>query len=385
MNDNVIILGAGASVDAGIPVLSNFVQVMWETAIRKTVYKEPLSETDCEIFRNAIKVRDELDHYHGRANFDDRNIEDILSILTFNLYEGKSNDRKRLNWIIKAIERTIELYCKVKYDEKKNMIQEFGNHTYIEFWDALLNHDDQDIPTIISFNYDLVLERALLQLLNNTAYKANQRYSNNVISFDYYFKNIESIKYLIKHQDYSLARSFNLTSGTRAEYFETERKDIQVKLLKLHGSINFTLENSKQKRATQAAEKSYILPPVFSKNNSRTIQPVWKEALISLRKAKNIVFIGYSLPQTDIYMQYFLKSSFGPNNSLNKIFVFDPALYKDSIDSRNMIDRYKACFSPQIHDRIDFTPYSDTDSFPEKGTFKHFVYELNNNPDYMIF
>lgn len=213
---------------------------------------------------------------------------------------------------------------------------------------------------------------------------STKKYSNEVLSFDYYFKNIESIKYLIKSQDYYVDRPNNTSRGTKAEFIENERKDIQVKLLKLHGSLNFTLENNKINRASLPAQKSYILPPVFNKNNSIRIQPVWKEALISLRNAKNIIFIGYSLPKTDIYMQYFLKSSFSPNNNLNRIFVFDPILYKDNIESKNMIDRFKDCFSPQIHDRIDFKPYCDLDSFL-KGTFKHFVYELKNNPDYMIF
>lgn len=54
------------------------------------------------------------------------------------------------------------------------MVQEIGNHVYIDFWDELLNRNDKDIPTIISFNYDLVLERALLQLLNNYRYNVNK-------------------------------------------------------------------------------------------------------------------------------------------------------------------------------------------------------------------
>ena len=155
--------------------------------------------------------------------------------------------------------------------------------------------------------------------------------------------------------------------------------------MKLHGSLNFSLENIKHNRSTVTASKSFILPPVFSKSNSIKIQPVWKEALISLREAKNIIFVGYSLPKSDIYMQYFFKSSFGPNNNLNRIFIFDPILYKDSQISKNMIKRYKECFSPQMHDRIDFKPYDEIDSYPDKGTFQHFVYELSQKPGGMIF
>ena len=87
------------------------------------------------------------------------------------------------------------------------------------------------------------------------------------------------------------------------------------------------------------------------------------------------VEVGYSLPQTDIYMQYFLKSALGPNTDLNKIFVFDPVLYNDDVKSREMKDRYACCFSPQLQKRIIFQP--DSDNYQkDKGTIKYFVHEM---------
>lgn len=85
ISNNVIILGAGFSHDAGIPLLGGFVERMWEFAARKTHNGNPLDAADLEIFEDAIQVKNELDSYHGRAVFDDRNIEDILSILSFNV------------------------------------------------------------------------------------------------------------------------------------------------------------------------------------------------------------------------------------------------------------------------------------------------------------
>ncbi len=78
MSNNVIILGAGFSYDAGIPLLGGFVERMWEFAARKTHNGQPLASADLEIFEDAIKVKSELDSYHGRAVFNDRNIEEAL-------------------------------------------------------------------------------------------------------------------------------------------------------------------------------------------------------------------------------------------------------------------------------------------------------------------
>ena len=115
MTDNVIILGAGFSHSAGIPLLGGFVERMWEFAVRKSHGGQDLSPQDLEIFEDAIKVKNELDGYHGRAVFDDRNIEDILSILSFNVLGGARGDKDKLNRMNRAIAKTIELCCTITH------------------------------------------------------------------------------------------------------------------------------------------------------------------------------------------------------------------------------------------------------------------------------
>lgn len=109
-----------------------------------------------------------------------------------------------------------------------------------------------------------------------------------------------------------------------------------------------------------------------------------------IRKAKNskksIVVVGYSLPQTDIYMQYFLKAALGPNMNLNKIFVFDPVLFRDNVHSEAMKGRYEACFAPQLRRRIEFRPdTSHVSTNTEPGTADHFIQLLESNRAGLIF
>ena len=167
MSDNVIILGAGSSHDAGIPLLAGFVNQIREYASKGISEEGPLSTSDLEVFAKAREVMEDLDKYHGRAEFDDRNIEDILSILSFNIIGGTQTEKDSLNWMIKAISRTIELTCKVKHNGKLSKLQSAGNDLYREFWKNLFMrfNDSPIIPTIVTFNYDLVLERALFQSL----------------------------------------------------------------------------------------------------------------------------------------------------------------------------------------------------------------------------
>ncbi len=113
--NNVLILGAGSSFDAGIPLLSGFVDKMWEFALRRTANGNPLTSADIETFDRAVNVRNDLSAYHGRASFDDRNIEDLLSILSFNALAGDRTDRAKLEAFNQAITRTIELSCAVQH------------------------------------------------------------------------------------------------------------------------------------------------------------------------------------------------------------------------------------------------------------------------------
>ena len=104
--DNVILFGAGASFDAKIPLLKDFVDAMWNFAIRGKSSNGPLSEEDKKLFNEAIKIRDDLERYHSRANFNIKNLEDILSLLSFEALAAGETTRKYDAWV-KAISKTI--------------------------------------------------------------------------------------------------------------------------------------------------------------------------------------------------------------------------------------------------------------------------------------
>jgi SIR2-like domain len=392
MTDNVIILGAGASVDAGIPLLSNFVDKMWELAMRGTHDGEPLSDDDKKIFSEAMKVRNELDSYHGRASFNDRNIEDILSILTFSTIGGKRSDREKLNWIVKAIARTIELTCTVKHSGDLETLETglLERDIYWNFWENLFKRFNlalNSFPSIINFNYDLVLERSLFKTLISErirqAYNEPEepaRFPFDGIIMEYYYKPINYLAYKIKEARKWGKGSFTPHPAeeiieTRLEQCNTNAltRPLKIEILKLHGSLNFPThinQTQKEYTPTNLTENPYIVPPTINKWVSKNDQAMWGAGLRMLREVKNIIFIGYSLPQTDIYVQYFIKAGIGPNTNLNKIYVFNPVLYQSG--KEQMKERFGNCFSPQLRDRIVFYPSGI-------GTFRDFVNLIAND------
>jgi hypothetical protein len=367
---------------------------MWELATRGTHNGEALTNDDKKIFNEAMMVRNELDGYHGRASFDDRNIEDILSILSFNLIGGGESDRQKLNWMTKAIARTIELTCEIKHDGQLDNIQESGSDIYRKFWENLFDRfkdSASSFPAIISFNYDLVLERALFQILIGSTYRQKNPYygsSPNEFPFDgitpkYYHKYLNDISYSVKYvrrgDNGELDNESTLWhSGTTLEKynFSELKHPLDIEILKLHGSLNFPSSekpNETNPLPTIPTKEPYIIPPIINKSIS-TEQTMWRIGLRRLREAKNIIIVGYSLPQTDIYMQYFIKAGIGPNTNLNRIIVFNPALSKESEENERMRERFGICFSPQIRNRIIFND----------GGFESFVYYINSKDLFFI-
>lgn len=398
MTDNVLILGAGFSYDAGIPMLNNFIERMWEYSIRGVAGETALTNDDKKILAEALDIRSEMDGYHGRVAFDDRNIEDILSMLAFNLMGGGTSDRNKLKAFTNAISKTIELSCNVKHTgiptgprPTYRAISD-GAETYRRFWKALFewHRGGQELPTIITFNYDLVLERSLLQVLTNTYYN---NYDNHLpfrsLSLDYQYKHFPKQNYQTAYMRYG---NFESKEGSILKYAESDNghPSANIELLKLHGSLNFPNSKSKSENElpsiTNVTENPYILPPVSNKQTNGSGNQSWRTALQRLREAKNVTFVGYSLPKTDMYMQFFLKAALGPNQELNRLFVFDPTLWANSEASSEMRKRYEMCFSEQLRSRIVFDPKLMHQSHSKfAGTTEHFVNVLEDDPSRILF
>lgn len=166
--DNVIIFGAGASYDANIPLLSNFVDKMWEFAIRGKNGEQKINEEDQKLLNDANNIRIRLENYNSRSNFNSRNIEDLLSILAF---DKSTNGKKDFQILVKAISKTIEISTNVPY--RGNYARVFKTirtkNTYFTFWDNFFEVHQQGYNiALLTFNYDLTLERSLFEYCMNT-------------------------------------------------------------------------------------------------------------------------------------------------------------------------------------------------------------------------
>ena len=307
----VVFCGAGLSVPAGIPAMAQFADRLRDLAI--------LSPTEQHDFDRIQSV------CAGMAsiiNVSPRNLEQLSSFLAvLNLsqpafqFPGCSQEMtpaKALQLITKCIVGVV----------KPNMRQSEATRP-----STLLHLCNEFDLTLVTTNYDLHIELCASQL-----------------------------------NDIQLVPSPGVTSAllTRPQHdglylasvFDARGKGSKLHLFKLHGSINwYTAPQDKRtvvehrlflpaaggpsnscalghaNRPLEDMSSNDVLlvaPTVIKPDRLSIIEEQWRGAFSALCEAHQIWFIGYSFPESDSYMRYFLALAFHQNPQLRQIVVIDP-------------------------------------------------------------
>ena len=151
---------------------------------------------------------------------------------------------------------------------------------------------------------------------------------------------------------------------------KTETTPTEIKLLKLHGSINWYPKRGALRPYTvdsithfenwyAGSDKSkmielhleaepFIVPPILMKSSlieEPILRLIWSLAFDELSKAEEIVFIGYSMPVTDIAVSFLFSEADLP---VSEIMVVDCAP-NDKDKQKQIKEAYKKVF-PKILD-----------------------------------
>lgn len=179
---------------------------------------------------------------------DQFNLEEMLSILYFEAQTGSRKGKKDISIFTKAITRTIELTCMIIHDGNLRKSQGEGSNVYRNFWRTLFHLNSVRmnlIPDILTFNYDLVLERALFQI--GIGYESDRIWrSENLNGFLVNYENdlAGRFAYAFKHANWDPHFHSGSKSGKLLEICDFKQADCSINFpvinyLKLHGSLNF--------------------------------------------------------------------------------------------------------------------------------------------------
>lgn len=285
MARTVFIIGAGFSKDAGGPLMTEFFQ---RDALRSSRNRLNVAYDELKDLRRQM-MRDKLITDNVEEFFNILSESDFLGMVYKTKYKKSVPADKLLTLLVDYICKEIELRID---DQPIGNSPDYPNH-YFQFAGNCLAQDD---ASVITFNYDLVLERTLAHL---------------GIPFDYGFPNGE---YYVHRDNRQLKK-----------YLDNEG----VPLLKLHGSANFvvcgnfdcqrfegveilpTYEAGREHmyscpRCRQEAGK-LVVPPVWSKKEYQApLQTLWNRAVRELLEAEQVVILGYSLPAFDFTAKHLL-------------------------------------------------------------------------------
>ncbi len=297
----VYILGAGCSCEDGSPLVNDFFLRIEE--LLKTELKDHPKIAN---FRKILELKKRL--------FNEFNIEEFFSLIDF--YISMNSDFKP-DYNLKSIRK--ELIYLISRTIKHSLANVTKSSNYNEFYTKLITGDD----IIISLNWDLLLDNIRDGI-------------NYGVSF---------LKYDIDNQFHNRVFVANA--------------DEKIKILKLHGSLNFlgctkclarfcsyklkALTVVDEKRKCPNCQKGdlriLLIPPTTFKNlnNFKKLKEIWTEAFNKLVHCDKIRFVGYSFPTADVEFKYLLKAALNYRENPPLIEVYD---YKEKNKDRNEFENH---------------------------------------------
>jgi hypothetical protein len=249
-----------------------------------------------ESFRNIYQFFSEYSNVKHYLNVDFFNIEELLSIIEMSHFLSEDENSKLKNDIIVFIKEVISkntppfIETEGKYKPYKLFLK---NCLEIKEGVSIPFSRNNNSNSVISLNYDLLIENMLIEYN-----RLNLRKFEDARTFKFEYGN-------------------NIEYDLEAKYYNNPMK---VEIAKLHGSLNF--------------KNDIIIPPTWNKTNNPEIKSIWQLAFNLLSNANKIVFIGYSLPQTDAYLKYLLINAINKNENLKRIEVINPDDEKETTKNR---------------------------------------------------
>jgi hypothetical protein len=337
---NVYVLGAGFSADAGAPVMNNFFSRARDL---KDNPSSALTEREREIFGRVIQYRFDLDKALAKVLVDLDNIEQLFGFLEMELRLSSRVSADLTKNMTYLIARTLEATSTAVLWNGQNALvtrpvggtrfqYQFNGNQYGFFagfasglWNPSKQNAGKSSDSVISFNYDLILEREMGAL--------------------------------------GILPVYESTGAANYEGFPQQK--VQLTFLKMHGSANwlhcqrcdvlwaFTPEKAKAfevegqlcPSCRQLGLATVIVPPTWNKGlETKFILPVWKRVLEELTTAGRIFIVGYSFPESDQFFKYLLGLALSTNTALTEIHVVS--------DSVKIRDRFEALFHPYFHGRV---------------------------------
>ncbi|MGA2406228.1 MAG: hypothetical protein ABSF81_05700 [Bacteroidales bacterium] len=330
MDENVIILGAGASADSGAPLMNNFIDKA-EDLLSNGLDKRSDRETKNQ-FVKVFELLADLQSVHSKARMDLNNIETVFGAIEMaqiirrlgNIpYEEIAGYREAIvNLIIETIEHSMD------FRHENTLVH--APDSYANLMSFISGGDFKNNTSIITFNYDVGIDTAISRAGYSVRYGIEE-FEEKLNDF-HLFKLHGSINWAISENDnkvYPYYPHWYLKDLTVTH-------DLRMRgTCKLYVSKNLHKINEHNPGTYTLKKESLIVPPTWNKNSYQgIISKVWEEAAEKLSTAKRIYVFGYSLPETDSFFRYLFALGTLSSTRIRRIIVVNPEPEGGDVDRR---------------------------------------------------
>jgi hypothetical protein len=315
MASTVFILGAGASKEAGAPLMADFLDHA-ERLLAEGRIKE-----GADAFKKALKARDLLQAVHSKAELDLVNIESVFSALEMAQIirklpgaDGAAADEALVSLkelIVRTLEHSISLPVANRRVGPPPSYKDF-----VELLNFLRSEaQPKQSVAVLTFNYDVALDFTLFW------HRLSPRYFLDGSDPGH------GIPLLKLHGSLNWAlcpRCNSVVPWTFEDYFKRFNWPLLMEESEVRLNIGSDL-NSFEHCGTYVGGLPFIVPPTWSKTQHHgSITKVWAQAARELSEAENIYVLGYSLPESDAFFRqlYALGTAGGP--PLKRFWIYDP-------------------------------------------------------------
>src|SRR5262245_40957241 len=297
MSDTIIILGAGASAEAGAPVMSNFMDVARRLA------RTPGAEIDREAFERVFNAIAELQTVYAKANIDTDNIEAVFAAfemgrlfgrigsLSAEAVDGLPNDMRTL------IVQTLETEMALKTAGSYQAIRVEPPVAYARLLQTLkpLIEQSNNHLAFITFNYDLALDYALYSACVRIDYCLRPQPTPPWVPV---MKLHGSINWVA-------CTGCQVAAYSLPEYFNKYRWHPSEPGQPVTLSVSSHLDDPFHECSVARETVPLLVTPTWSKaEHHKRVENVWRHAARHLSEARQILVVGYSLPETDHFFRY---------------------------------------------------------------------------------
>ncbi len=305
---NVYILGAGFSMEAGIPGITGFLDALRDSL---AWLEKANRKAEADAVREVLLFRKEAAAASDRVRLNVEDIEELFSLAS------ATPGGRTAEYVTTAIAATID-YCRTQPPSPESVIIT----QMVEGTTMFANRRSGTEPTRVQwapYEFYAAMMSGLL-----TEPSANAR--NTVITFNYDTILEDALKTIGVTCDYRL-------SG----HMEPVTQEPILPVLKMHGSVNWGVQTSENAfhaspfsaRESYAAvrdnsERVALIPPTWHKKFDGGLDGVWDAAVAAIEQATRVIIVGFSIPATDTHFKYLLAAGLRNNISLRCVLFVNP-------------------------------------------------------------